>query len=71
MKVSKEIIARYRKPGLRVIKQFMIPSKSVPGDYHTVKVYEDGSMECDCIRYGAYKKTCRHIQRAKDAVGEE
>jgi len=46
-----------------------IPSKSLPGDYHTIE-YEGGKITCNCIKgkYNEMKKgkihICTHIETA-------
>jgi len=40
-------------------KTFKVPSKSEKGKFHFVELYEDGTLECDCIA-GLMKRNCRH-----------
>ncbi|XOB41775.1 MAG: hypothetical protein ACKKMS_00020 [Candidatus Nealsonbacteria bacterium] len=45
-----------------------VESKSNPGHFHIVKVYEDGNIDCPCIA-GVTNKFCRHKkQTIKDLV---
>ena len=65
MKNSKIEVEKYIKPGARVVKQVMISSESVPGDYHLIKVYDDGKISCNCIRFSLYHMDCSHINRVR------
>lgn len=40
-------------------RNWRIPSRSDVGVYHTVELWTDGSLECDCIA-GAYRRECYH-----------
>ena len=54
------------------IKQIVVPSQSTPGDYRLVKVYENGAVECECVRITVYKKeTCRHQERVKEMMNDK
>ncbi len=68
MTVSKKLLGEKRKPGLRVIKEIMVASKSVIGNWHLVKIYEDYSMDCNCIRNGFYHKECSHIKSCRKYI---
>ena len=57
-----------RPTNLRVIKQILVPSQSLPGDYHLVKVYEDGSKLCECVRRGLYHMECKHEVRVQEMI---
>ena len=46
-----------------LIDEFSIPSVSIPGDYHNVKIYENGKVECECVRNGLYKMSCEHQRK--------
>ena len=37
-----------------------IPSKSQPGDFHTVE-FDGKKITCDCKRFGVYHMICKHI----------
>lgn len=44
--------------------EIKLPSKSIQGDYHTIKI----TMECDCIA-GFYKvKKCKHIKEIEQLI---
>jgi hypothetical protein len=45
----------------KLILKLRVPSKSTPGIFHIVEIYESGEMRCDCIA-GERKKFCRHKQ---------
>ena len=45
----------------RVVIRWNVPSRSEPGKYRTVEIYEDGSMRCNCP---AWKEYCYHQQVA-------
>jgi len=71
METCKAIIRealRAKKSGLQIIKQVLVPSKSVPGDYHLVRVYEDNSIDCDCVGFGLYQENCGHIKRVQEMI---
>lgn len=71
MKKSKALVAKSKSHGLTVIKQILVASKSVPGDYHTVLVYSDKSVSCECIGGGLYGMDCRHQKRVKQMIKKE
>lgn len=50
-----------------LIWKFRVASKSKPGTFHTVDVYNTGEMKCDCIA-GSMGKPCRHKDTAKNCV---
>lgn len=50
---------------MRAILKILVPSKSLKGDYHTVEVYKDGSMGCNCVGNGYFKVSCWHIKKVK------
>jgi hypothetical protein len=52
-------------------KTYTFPSKSMPGDYNTVKVYKNGSMECDCLATFYKEPTCWHKKEAKKLYEQE
>lgn len=44
--------------------EIRMPSKSIKGDYHTIKI----TMECDCVA-GFYKvKKCKHIKEIEQLI---
>ena len=53
---------------MKTLLKVQLPSKTFKGDYHTVEVYEDGSMKCDCVRAGYYHMECRHIKKIKKLI---
>ena len=50
----------------KIVFEVSVPSKTTPGDYHEVKIYDDGSAECECVGNGIYRENCWHIKRAKE-----
>ena len=54
----------------KVVRTFLIPSKSVPGDRHTVEVYKNGEIKCECIR-SFYRMKCNHIREVEKLLKEE
>ena len=54
----------------KVVRTFLVPSKSVPGDVHRVELYENGEIKCECI--GVYfKENCRHKKAVENKLKEE
>ena len=41
-----------------------IESKSMPGDFHDVDFYKNGTTHCGCKRNSYYKMHCSHIDQA-------
>jgi len=37
-----------------------VPSASIPGSYHTLRLFDDGTMVCSCKGF-TYRRSCRHI----------
>jgi len=68
MKISRKVMEDYRKEGMSVIKQVMIPSQSILGKYYLVKVYEDGTMECKCEAGGKFHIDCGHKKRMREML---
>ncbi len=63
------LLKESRRPRLSVIAEVMIPSESIPGDYNKVKIYENGSADCECVGFNVYKvKECWHIRRSKEML---
>ena len=53
--------------------RFQVPSKSIPGEYHIVEVWDDGRITCDCLWGGIFgkgRKDCRHIAAVKKYLKE-
>ena len=48
---------------------YRVESKSNPGNFHTVVVYEGGDIDCPC-EAGRMNKFCRHKQETIKAVEE-
>ncbi len=48
-----------------IIAKYRVPSKSHPGTYHVVNLYDSGDGECDegCFGYGIHG-TCSHVKKA-------
>ena len=46
-----------------------VESKSNPGHYHIVRVYESGDMDCPCFQ-GRINKFCRHKRITIEDVGK-
>ena len=46
------------------IFKVLVPSKSVPGDYHEVLVFKGGSMKCNCVG-SMFTSNCRHVKKVK------
>lgn len=61
MKVCKDFLSERR-----VLKQFRVPSKSIPGDYYLMQVLGNGEIihepEHECIAVMMAKKECRHVK---------
>lgn len=63
------------QPGLRkssapnIVFTHKVESKSNPGHFHIVKVYESGDMDCPCIA-GRQGKFCRHDKQTIADVEE-
>lgn len=45
--------------GLKRLFSWKVPSRSKPGTFHRVDVYDSGDMDCDCIA-GQMNKFCHH-----------
>ncbi len=45
----------------KLIWRLRVPSKSHPGTYHIVEIYDSGDMRCDCVA-AEMGKVCRHMQ---------
>ena len=43
--------------------EIKVPSKSQPGDYHTVS-FDGKKIECNCVRKGYFLMNCSHIESA-------
>ena len=49
-----------------VVDKVLVPSESIPGDYHEVRLYKDGTIDCQCVGFNLYKvKECKHIKLAR------
>jgi hypothetical protein len=46
---------------------YKVESKSQPGHFHQVKIYESGDITCPCIA-GEMQKFCRHKQETIKAI---
>lgn len=46
---------------------YKVESRSNPGHWHIVKVYESGDMDCPCVA-GRQSKFCRHKQETVEAL---
>ena len=52
------------------ISKFRIKSKSEPGKFHIVELFNDGRLECDCPA-GCFRKIeCRHIKIVKNHIAK-
>ena len=71
MKKSKELVEHSKAHGMIKIKEIMVASASMPGDYHNVIVYEDKTISCDCVGSGLYNMDCRHIKRVRQMITKE
>ena len=49
------------------VKSYRVISKSEPDFWHTIILYADGSMDCDCIA-GSYNKMCSHQIRVREHI---
>lgn len=50
-----------------IISTHLVPSNSVRGDYHQVRVWSDGTTDCDCIAT-MYKKPCVHAKKVLEGI---
>jgi len=46
----------------KLIWRLKVPSKSHPGTFHIVEVYDSGDMRCDCIA-NQMGKVCSHMKK--------
>ena len=53
----------------KLIWNLKVPSKSNPGTFHTVEIYDSGDTRCDeeCRGY-QLKQRCSHCEKAKDYI---
>ena len=55
------IIVTSRNPD---ITQLSVPSRSRPGEFHTVKIHKDGTVTCDCPGVH-WRGNCHHIDEVR------
>ena len=46
----------------KLIWRLQVPSKSKPGTFHIVEVYDSGDMRCDCMA-NEFGKVCDHMKK--------
>ena len=47
----------------KLIWRLKVESKSTPGTFHIVEIYDSGDMRCDC-KYNEFGKVCSHMMKA-------
>ena len=47
----------------KLIWRFKVKSKSTPGTFYVVEIYDSGDMRGDC-KYNKFEKICRHMMKA-------
>ncbi len=63
------IVSVRKKMESKVVRTFLVPSKSVPGDYHRVEVLASGEVKCECI--GVYfHENCTHKKAVEKQLEE-
>lgn len=53
-----------------VIRRFKVPSKSNPGEFQEVVLFDSMAMECTCTSF-QYRKTCSHVGIVKKIIDKE
>jgi len=56
---------------MKPILTIKVPSKTTPGDYHDVVFFDNGEIECSCVRWKLYHMHCSHIDLAKERLKKE
>lgn len=51
-----------KKP--KLIWRLRVPSKSKPGTFHVVEIYDSGDMRCDCWA-NEHGKVCSHMKKTR------
>ena len=51
----------------KLIWKVRMPSKSSPGEFHVVEVYDSGDIRCDCLA-AEMSKVCDHMRKTRDFI---
>ena len=59
-------------PKPKAIRKFKIPSESEPGEYYTVRLWNTGDLDCECMAFLYHpQQPCKHIKKVERFLKRE